>query len=546
MSIEENYISVSFKKQNILDHIMETISIFPDREAIISGDGKTRLTYKVIDERANRLANALIKKGVKQGGRVAIFQTNCCHWAEQFLAILKIGAIVVPLNFRLKGPEALFTIIESGADTLFFDVRYLPMFETIRTYLIGIRNYICTRGSSPEWAEEYEELLSTSSPEEVPNIDLNLDSIAAISFTSGTTGLPKGSITTHRNALANLYDPMSNELMNEKYFHPELGCVVTLLNVPIYHIGGVLSLYLGMSQGSALIISEEFTPKTFMERVEREQVTVTFLVPTMFAMVLESPEFKKERLNSLRLISYGAMAMSHEFLNTILSEYPDHIEYRETFGCTECNSISTCKMPEDHDLTGDDATVEKKIERLKSVGRPVKVGIELKIVDEQTNEMLPGVDGEIICRGEKVTPGYWRNPERTAESFDSAGWFHTGDMAQKDEEGYIYFADRKKDMINRGGENIYPLEVERTILLHPKILEAAVFGVSDPKWGHVVHAAIVLRAGRDASAEEIIVLCKEKLASYKCPSHIHFIDALPRSFEGGKVLRRVLREQYIS
>jgi acyl-CoA synthetase (AMP-forming)/AMP-acid ligase II len=544
MSIDKNYIPVSFKKQNILDHIRETISKYPDREAFISGDGKIRMTYKVIDRRANRLANALIKKGVKQGDRVAIFQTNCCEWAEQFLAILKIGAIVVPLNFRLKGPEALFTITESGAGTIIFDERYLPMFETIRTYLIGIRSYICTRGSSPEWAEEYEELLVSSSPEEVPHVDLNLDSVAAISFTSGTTGLPKGSITTHRNALANLYCPMSNELMNEKYFHPELGYVITLLNVPIYHIGGVLSLYLGMSQGSALIISEEFTPKTFIERVEREQATVTFLVPTMFAMVLESPEFKKERLNSLRLVSYGAMAMSPELLNTILSEYPDHIEYRETFGCTECNSISTCKMPEDHDLTGDDVTMKRKIERLKSVGRSVKVGIELKTVDDQNHEAPPGVDGEIVCRGEKVTPGYWRNQERTAESFDADGWFHTGDMARKDKDGYIYFADRKKDMINRGGENIYPLEVERTILLHPNIMEVAVFGVPDPRWGHVVHAAVVQLAGETITFEEIINLCKKELASYKCPSHIHFIDKLPRSFEGGKVLRRVLREQY--
>jgi len=337
---------------------------------------------------------------------------------------------------------------------------------------------------------------------------------------------------------------MSNELMNENYFHPELGYVITLLNVPIYHIGGILSLYLGMSQGTALVISEEFTPETFIERVEREQASVTFLVPTMFAMVLESPEFKKERLNSLRLISYGAMAMSPELLNTILSEFPDHVVYRDAFGCTECNAISTCKMPEDHNLTGDEETVKKRIKRLKGVGRPVKVGIELKIVDDEGEEVSIDVDGEIVCRGEKVTPEYWRNPERTAESFDSDGWFHTGDMAHKDEDGYIYFADRKKDMINRGGENIYPLEVERAILLHPNIMEAAVFGVPDPKWGHVVHAAVVQTAGNAAPPEEITKLCKEKLASYKCPVYIHFLDELPRSFEGGKVLRRVLREQY--
>lgn len=543
MEVKAKYLPVTYEKENLLHYIHETIAQYPDRPAVISGDGKVRLTYKEVNERGNRLANALLKRGIKKGDRVAIFQTNTWQYAEQYLAIMKVGAICVPMNFRLRGPEALFIITEAGAKALLFEERYLSMFETIRPYMLGVERFICTIGKTPEWAEDYEKIIESSTPEEVPRVELNLDSIAAISFTSGTTGLPKGSISTHGNIMVNLHDPMFAELIGQHSLHPEWGYAINLINVPIYHIGGVLFLYLGLAQGSTLVIPEAFTPQSFLDIVEREQVTVTYLVPTMFAMILDLPEFKKERIRSLKFIPYGAMPMPPDLLKRIMKEFPSDIKFMDAFGCTECNAATICKMPEDHDLTGSDDEVKKKIERLKGVGRPLNVGIETKIIGEQGDEVPPGVVGEVINRGQKVTPGYWRNPERTEESFDQDGWFHTGDMAFRDEDGYIYFADRKKDMINRGGENIYPIEVERVLLLHPKVQDAAVFAVPDPKWGHIVKASVVLEK-ENVDEDELIQFCKERLASFKCPSSIHFMEELPRSFEGGKVLRRVLREQF--
>jgi len=543
MESTENYVPVTYEKNNLLAHINETIANFPDRPAVISGDGKVRLTYKEVNERANRLANALLNRGIKKGDRVAIFQTNTWQYAEQYLAILKIGAICVPMNFRLRGPEALFIITEAGAKALLFEERYLPIFETIRPYILSVERYICTIGKTPDWAEDYETIVEDSTPEEVPEVELDLDSIAAISFTSGTTGLPKGSTSTHGNVMVNLYDTMFEELIGRHSLHPEWGYALNLINVPIYHIGGVLFLYLGMAKGSTLVIPEAFTPQSFLDIVEREQVTITYLVPTMFAMILDLPAFKRERIRSLKFIPYGAMPMPPDLLKRIMVEFPTDIKFTDAFGCTECNAATICKMPEDHDLTGTEEEVNKKIERLKGVGRPLNIGIETKIIDEQGNEVPPGVVGEVTNRGQKVTPGYWRNAERTEESFDEEGWFHTGDMASRDVDGYVYFADRKKDMINRGGENIYPIEVERVLLLHPKVQDAAVFAVPDPKWGHIVKAAVVLEEG-DVDEKELTKFCKERLASFKCPSSMHFMKELPRSFEGGKVLRRVLREQF--
>ena len=544
MEPKPSSIPVVYEKNNILAHIRETVEKWPDRPAVISGEGDVRLAYRELDQRANRLANALARMGVGKGDRVALFQTNHWRYAEQYLALLKLGAICVPMNFRLRSPEALFILIEAGAKVVIFEDRYVPVFEPIREYLLPVSQYICAGLGGPEWAERYDEVIDRSSPEEPPPVELDLDSIAAISFTSGTTGLPKGSISTHGNVLVNLYDTMFVEYIKKWAVHPRLGYTINLINVPIYHIGGVLFLYTGMAQGVTLVIPQAFSPDGILEIIRREEVTTTYLVPTMFAMILDHPKFSKEKLQSLRYVSYGAMPMNPDLLRRILREFPSHIKFTDAFGMTECNAATVCKFPEDHDLTGTPEEVEKKLKHLAGVGRPLSVGIETRLADEEGRDVLPGVVGEFVCRGQKVTPGYWRNAERTREAFDADGWLHTGDMGWRDEDGYYYFADRSKDMINRGGENIYPMEIERVLVLHPKVREAAVFGTSDPRWGKVVQAAVVLNPGESLTEAELQEFCKKKLASYKCPSKIQFMPELPRSFEGGKVLRRVLRERY--
>ncbi|MEW6442550.1 MAG: class I adenylate-forming enzyme family protein [bacterium] len=538
-----SYVPIRFPKRNILEYVQEAVRRSPERCAVVSGDGAVRLTFGEVDRRANRLASALAELGVKQGDRVAIFQSNRWQYVEQYLAILKLGAVCVPMNFRLKSPEALFILNESGAETLLFEQRYQSIFEPTLAYQLAVKNRICTVGEAPEWAMDYERLLAGSADSDPPPVDLGPDSILAICYTSGTTGLPKGSVTTHRNGMVNFEDSFGKKLIGVDAVHPELGYVVTALNVPAYHIAGIFLLYAGMCIGATTVIPEAFLPQQFMEIVQREKVTLTYLVPVMFFFILMDPGFRRYDLSSLRVVAYGAMPMDPELLQKILTEFPPGVRYMDAFGCTECNATNIAKAPEDHDLSGSPEEVEKKRKRLRGIGRPLTEGIETKIVDRYGSEVPPGVVGEVVSRGEKVTPGYWRNPEKTAAAFDRQGWFHTGDSAYRDEDGYYYFADRSGDMINRGGENIFPIEVERVLSRHPAIAEAAVFGIPDPAWGQRVMAAVVLRPGQSATEEEIIRFCKEGLASYKAPSAILFKQSLPRTFEGGKVKRNVLREE---
>jgi long-chain acyl-CoA synthetase len=539
------YAEVTYEKNNMLEHVMESMAQYPGRELVVSGDGTVRMTYEQVNERANRLAHVLKNYGVKKGDRVALFENNRWQYFEQYLAILKLGGICVPMNFRLKSTEALFILNQSGAVVLLFEERYTPVFEPILKEIENVRHFLCTVGAVPPWAGDYEQLLSESDAGDPPSPGSDLDEICAICYTSGTTGLPKGSIATHRNIMVNFYNKEMGEGFEDPVFSEnEPGYPVFLNIVPLYHIAGIISTYAVMASGAAMVLPDIFTPKAFMEAVENEKVGMTYLVPTMFHMILEDPDFGRYDLTSLKSIGYGAMPMNDALLKRILKEFPPDIKYSDNFGCTECNATSIAKRPEDHDLTGDEKEVEQKLARLKGVGVAMTFGIETRIVDENNKVAGPGVVGEIVCRGDKVTPGYWQNPEATAKAIDGDGWFHTGDMGSKDEDGFFYFADRAKDMINRGGENIYPMEVERVIAGHPKVLDVAVYGGADPKWGHVVAASVVLRPGESASAEELKAFCKSDLASYKTPSVIEFIDALPRTFEGGKVKRNVLREAY--
>ena len=539
------YVPVTFEKNNLLEHILEVIKDCPDRTAVITADGTLRKTYGEINKRSNQLANYLVRLGVGQGDRVALFQNNCWQYLEQYLAILKIGAICVPMNFRLKGPEALFILNESGAETLILEDRYVNIFEPTLSYQLAVKNYLCTGENKPEWAVDYETALAQESDHDPEMPDLTLDDIVAICFTSGTTGLPKGSIATHRQIMTNFYGELGGIIHDT--LPPDLGYHIILMSIPVYHIAGIMTLYAGMKYGCSIVVVADFAPESFMQTVERERVTMCYLVPIMFFFIIYDASFDKYDLSSLRFIPYGAMPMDPALLQDILTKFPPGIKYMDAFGSTEV-CINIAKLPEDHDLTGSDEEVEKKTARLKSIGRPLRHGIESTILDPFGKELPPGEVGEIVSRGEKVTIGYWRNAEETAKAFDENGWFHTGDAGWMDEDGYVYFADRAKDMINRGGENIFPIEVERRINAHPKVTESAVFGVPDPGWGSRVVAAVVLAPGESAETlpqSELIAFCKEQLASYKAPSAVWYVDRLTRRFELGKVMRFMLRDEYM-
>jgi acyl-CoA synthetase (AMP-forming)/AMP-acid ligase II len=534
--------SITYKKNNILEALNEIIASHPDRAAVISGDGSIRYSYAQVDERSNRLANALVKMGIGKKDRVALFLNNRWQYVELYWAILKIGAVCVPANYRLKGPQASFILNESGAKVLFFEERYLPVFDDICPYLLGIERYVCIGEKIPDWAENYENLISQSEAGHLPPVDLNLDDICTICYTSGTTGLPKGSTSTHRNLMVNFYDCFGR-LIQEDARDIKRGYTINLLTVPLYHIAGIISVYLTSSLGGTLVIPEAFAPENFMEIVQRERITTTYLVPTMFKFILDHPRFKQYDLSSLKFISYGAMPMHPDLLQKILEEFPRHIKYMDAFGCTELNATCIAKLPEDHDLTGYPEQVKKKLHHLKGIGRPMTEGIEVGLFTEDGSRAAVEQVGEVACRGDKVTLGYWRNPEANEKAFKN-GWFYMGDLAWKDEDGYFYFADRKKDMINRAGENIFPAEVEAVVIQHPAVNEVAVFGIPDITWGTKVCAAVVLLPGQNATEEELKKFTRSKLASYKCPANFYFLDELPRTFAGGKVMRRILRERY--
>jgi acyl-CoA synthetase (AMP-forming)/AMP-acid ligase II len=329
---------------------------------------------------------------------------------------------------------------------------------------------------------------------------------------------------THENILSTC---------EEKYGFPP---GTLLVNVPLYHIAGIQSMANTIARGDRLVILSQFEPGLFMETIEKEKVAATYVVPTMLRAILDHPDFVKRDLRSLKNVLYGAAPMPIDLLLRSLQVLP--AKYFNYFGLTEATGIISALTPEDHRLEGPGDEIQKKVRHLSGVGQAIPE-VDLRVVDDQDRDVEIGQAGEVIVRGKKVMKGYWKNSEAT-EGALRGGWLHTGDLVRIDEEGYLYLAGRKKDMIIRGGENIYPLEVEEVLHSHPKVLESAVIGVSDDYWGEIVKAVVVLKPGQYATQEEIIEFCRERIASYKKPSVVEFVKDLPKNAMG-KVLKTVLR-----
>lgn len=510
---------------NVAVNIEKTCRDFSERMCII--EGEHRLTFRQVEERANRLARYLVSAGVKPGDRVAIFQVNCFQFAEMVYAIEKVGAIIVTLNFRLRGEETKYILNNCEARVLIVGDRYVEMIDSIRSEIPSIEHILCM-GQDKADIEHYEAILSSQPEELFPAVPMNDDDVACIIYTSGTTGLPKGAMMTHANLLTPITDTYT--------FHSG----TLLINVPMYHIAGIVSISLPLYRGDTMIILPAFDPGMFLEIVEREKVNTTYLVPTMLQAVLDHPDFAKRDTSSLRQIGYGASPMPVNLL--LRAKEALRAEFTNFFGMTETTGIVAVLGPEDHYLEGDKKTVERKILRLSGIGRSIPEG-EVRIVDDNDNDLPTGEVGEIVARSPKVMKGYWRNEKATAETM-RGGWLHTGDLASMDEHGYMYLSGRKKDMIIRGGENIYPVEIESVLHKHPKVEEAAVIGIPDDYWGEVVKALLVLKPGERATEEEIIEYCRDRLASYKKPSIVEFRDSLPKNVMQ-KVLKTVLREEAV-
>lgn len=515
---------------NTTELLMITSAICPDRPAVIF-EGK-KYSFSELGERANRLANALLSLGIEKGERVAILQVNCNQYVEAYYAVAKIGAIFVPLNFRAKRDELVHMLNHSESSILFVGQRYLEMVNDMRSELPLIKHYISI-DSKQEGMLYYEDLLASDSDEEVFT-DIADDDITMLMYTAGTTGLPKGVPLTHNSFTLYLLENVAPaDLEIEE---------TNLLTMPLYHVAGVQAMLAATYGGRSLAMMRQFEVNEWLETVQRERANRAMLVPTMLKRVIDHPDFNKYDLSSLKVITYGAAPMPFEVIKKAIELFPG-VNFINAFGQTETASTITTLGPEDHIIEGTEEEKEKKLGRLtSSIGRPMP-DVEMKIIDEQGNDLPPGEVGEIVALGPRVMSGYWKDAEKTAKALTKDGWLRTGDMGYTDEEGYFYLAARADDMIIRGGENISPEEVENALYAHPAVEEAAVIGVPDPEWGQQPRAIVVLKKGEAATADELIEYCRERMSSFKRPRSVVFVDELPRT-STGKVLKRVLREQY--
>jgi long-chain acyl-CoA synthetase len=506
--------------QTLRDMIDDIAQRYPDKTAFVS-EGRN-YTFEQVNRRINSLAKALADLGVAKGDRVGILAYNCSQYFEVF-GLAKAGRVCVPLNYRSVGRELVYLINNSDINTLIFGSEFLDVVNSIRYELLAVRSFICLDAEVDD-ALSYEQLIGAFPPDE-PTDDVQADDPCVLFYTSGTTGRPKGAIHTHKSILAETQVPHRNLSSSD----------VVLCVMPFFHVGGSAAhLIPAFSVGATQVIHKSFDESLILRSIEESGVTYVFLVPTMIIRLLEHPDLTKYDLSSLHGVGYTGAPMPVEALRRGI-ERLGGVFFQE-LGQTETLNMTVLKR-EEHKLEGS----PRELRRLESVGKPPIEG-ELRIVDEQGQDVPVGVTGELLARGDRIMQGYWRMPEETASTLRD-GWLHTGDVGRMDEDGYVYLVDRKKDMIISGGENIYSREVEDVLYMHPAIREAAVVGVPDELWGESVTAVVVLKEGASASEEEIIEFCKNNLASYKKPRSIEFRDELPKT-ASGKIKKVEIRESH--
>jgi len=520
----------------IITEFLDLAALLVPQRTAIAFEGK-RYSYTELKERVNRLADSLDRLGLSKVDRVAILEVNCNEYVEACFATVKVGGIFVPLNFRIRHDELIYLVNQAEPKFLFLGSRYADMVHSIRSQCPSVKHFIII-GGKYEGMSGYDELVASGSAEEKTFAELKEEDIAVLMFTAGTTGLPKGVPQDH-----NAYS--SYVLSNVDPPDMEAPAETNVLVMPLYHVAGMQALMASIYGGRTIALMRQFEEKEWFETVQRERATRVMVVPTMLKRIAEYPDFDKYDLSRVRVITYGAAACPYEVLKKTIERFPGRALIN-AFGGTETSSTIAALRAEDQVITGQEtgAEREKKLKRLAtSIGLPLE-DVEIQVRDEKERELPAGQIGEIVVRGQRIMKGYWKNEEKTEKAFTADGWYRTGDMGYKDEEGYIYLTGRGDDVIVRGGENIGPDEVESVLSTHPKIEEAAVIGVKDVEWGQQVKAIVRLKKRETATEEEIIDFLRPKLAAYKRPSSIVFVtEAFPKT-STGKVLRRVLRDKY--
>jgi acyl-CoA synthetase (AMP-forming)/AMP-acid ligase II len=498
-------------------YVEKNAKLYPDKTAIIFED--KRCSFRELSGRVYRFANALVELGVKKGDRVAILQDNCFEYPEIYFAIGKIGGVATPLNYRLIGSEIALLINHAEANTLVIGKGFVDRISPFVSELGTVKNTICI-GGKPEGMMDYDELTCSAS-EEALGVEVGMEDLFCLAYTGGTTGRPKGAMLTHRN----LHCACNSWIVQD-----EVPRGVGMLVTPLFHVASLWPLFYNSMLGNTLVILKRVDVEAILRTVEKEKVKYSMWMAAIINFIINNPDMKKYDLSSLDLITCGGAPLAAPQLRKLVELVGCRVHYGG--GQTEAGNIVSARVEEQ---------LKNEPETLGAAGREA-YDFELRVVDGQDNDVPVGVVGELCARGDTIMKGYWKMPEETAEAM-RGGWFHTGDFVRMDDKAYVYYVDRKKDMIKTGGENVYSKEVEDAIYEHPAVAEVAVIGVPDEKWGEMVKALVVLKAGEAATEDEIISHCKQRLGSFKCPKSVEFYDRFPRTGLE-KIAKNVLRERY--
>ncbi|MEK6544236.1 MAG: long-chain fatty acid--CoA ligase [Elusimicrobiota bacterium] len=474
------------------------------------------ISYSELEELSNQVAHELIARGVKQGDRVGLLMVNCPEFLYTFFGIMKVGAIAAPVNVLFKPPEIVYVLNNAEVCGLVLGSMFAPAAELIKSQCKGLGWVKTVVESRPKQEVKADSAKYAKTP---PEVRFSAQDAASLIYTSGTTGFPKGAMLSHGNYLVDVA-AFAPKLMTEK------DCFLCVL--PLFHVNAqVVTLLAPLSVGGSMVLLDKFQPKEFFPVMAKHKATAFSAVPSIYGVLLNLPDSASHDLSSLRFCICGAAPMPVPVFEAFEKKFKAKI--LEGYGLSEATCVSSVNPWDGKRKIG-------------SIGLPL-TGQPMKVVDDKGQESPPGQVGEIVVKGGNVMLGYYNNPQATAEAIKD-GWLHTGDLAYKDEDGYFFIVGRKKEMIIRAGENIYPSEVEGALYRHPAVAEAAVVGLPDQRWGEEVAAFIVLKEGQSLTAKEVMAHCRSMIADYKCPRKIEFVAALPKTATG-KIQKLKLKQEYL-
>ncbi len=510
------------------DTLNKAYKFYSSKPAIICGDH--RWTYGQFFDRVDRLSSFLTGSGIGHNGKIAILHPNCHYFLETYYAAARIGAVSVPINFRLSSPEIAYILNHSESELLVVDPMFKTQIDAIRAEIPGVRTILWT-GEGIDADLTYDTVLEQRErADQRDSVAIVAEDTAQIYYTSGTTGKPKGVMLSHKNVYIHALGTIAELHLtdNDVWVHV----------APLFHLADAWATWAITWVGGTHVIVRNFDPITVFDAIQKEKVTITNLIPTMLNLMVNHPDVGSYDYRSLRVLLSGGAPIAPEVVRKIVETF--RCDYVQTYGMTETSPYLTLSLLKSH-LKG--LPEREQLSFKAKTGREF-IAVELRVVNDQGEDVTPNERdvGEIIVKGDIVTAGYWRAPEETEKAIKN-GWLYTGDLAVIDSEGYVTIVDRKKDMILTGGENVYSTEVENVLYMHSSILECAVIGVADQKWGEAVKAVVVLKPGHQATEAEIIQFCKDKMAHFKAPKSVEFIEALPKT-GSGKIQKKELRDRY--